>query len=172
MAALKLEWMGRYRELVRSLIYYSNASNRGGHKLNPIDGIALTKHEYQILEYLCEFSLENKIMTDISHDLGILPSIVTKATKNLLSYGLIERYRIVGNKKSIVLKPTRAGENLYIAYYTRDIQHLFDPFFKALENTSDEQLAEFKHAIDMLSQDWQQFSDKIIAGDSIEKIDE
>ena len=111
-------------------------------------------------------------MTDISHDLGILPSIVTKATKNLLSYGLIERYRIVGNKKSIVLKPTRAGENLYIAYYTRDIQHLFEPFFKALENTSDDQLAEFKHAIDMLSQDWQQFSDKIIAGDSIEKIDE
>ena len=71
---MELKWMGRYRELVRALIYYSNSSNRGMFKkmLNPVNGIALSKPEYQILEYLCEFENENKIMADIAHDLGII----------------------------------------------------------------------------------------------------
>lgn len=69
---MELKWMGRYRELVRALIYYSNSSNRGMFKktLNPVNGIALSKPEYQILEYLCEFENESKIMADIAHDLG------------------------------------------------------------------------------------------------------
>lgn len=46
--------------------------------LNSVNGIALSKPEYQILEYLCEFENENKIMADIAHDLGIIPSIVTR----------------------------------------------------------------------------------------------
>lgn len=148
--------MGRYRELVRALIYYSNSSNRGMFKktLSPVNGIALSKPDYQILEYLCEFENENKIMADIAHDLGIIPSIVTKSTKILVSHGLVERYHIAGNRKNIVLKPTRAGREIYIECYTRDIEKLFIPFFKSLEGLTDEQLKTVEQAIYTLGADW------------------
>ncbi len=161
---MKLEWMGRYRELVRALIYYSNTSNRGSiiKTMPPVDGIALSKHEYQILEYICEFENENKIMTDISKDLGILQSIVTKASKNLLSNGLIERYRISGNKKNIVLKPTEKGRNTYIQYYTRDIQKVFTAFFNSLEGFSDEQIEQLERSIRTLGSSWGELSEELL----------
>ncbi|MBR0207850.1 MAG: winged helix-turn-helix transcriptional regulator [Oscillospiraceae bacterium] len=169
---MSVEWMGRYRELVRSLIYYSNASNRGGHKLPSINGVSLTKHEYQILEYLCEFKASNRIMADISRDLGILQSIVTKATKVLISYGLVDRYRIVGNRKNIVLKPTPAGEELYFAYYTRYIRDIFEPFFEVLGKADSEDLVMFQRAIDTLGNHWRSFADEVIANELLEKISE
>lgn len=160
--------MGRYRELVRALIYYSNSSNRGMFKktLSPVNGIALSKPEYQILEYLCEFDNENKIMADIAHDLGIIPSIVTKSTKTLVGYGLAERYHIAGNRKNIILKPTQAGRKMYIDCYTGDIEKLFIPFFNALDGLTDEQLKTFERAIYTLGTDWGALSD-----DLLQKID-
>ena len=169
---MDVEWMGRYRELVRSLIYYSNASNRAGHKLPPVDGVSLTKHEYQILEYLCEFSEANRIMTDVSRDLGILQSIVTKATKNLIAYGFVERYRIVGNRKNIVLKPTQKGREVYSAYYTRDIEKVFKPFFRSLDGADEKELEMFRAAVDALSNKWHEVSEDVIANEMIEKMTE
>lgn len=164
---MELSWMGRYRELVRALIYYSNSSNRGLFKktLTPIGGIALSKPDYQILEYLCEFEGENKIMVDIAHDLGIIPSIVTKSTKALVSNGLIERYHISGNRKNIILKPTQAGRDMYTQCYKKDIEKLFIPFFRALDGLTDEQLKTFENAIYSLGSDWGALSDVL------EKID-
>lgn len=161
---MELKWMGRYRELVRALIYYSNSSNRGMFKntLNPVNGIALSKPEYQILEYLCEFENENKIMTDIAHDLGIIPSIVTKSTKNLVANGFAERYHISGNRKNIVLKPTQAGREMYIRCCTKDVEKLFIPFFKALEGFTDEQLKTVENAIYALGADWGELSDQLL----------
>lgn len=165
---MELSWMGRYRELVRALIYYSNSSNRGLFKktLIPVDGVALSKPDYQILEYLCEFENENKIMADIAHDLGIIPSIVTKSTKVLVSNGLVERYRMAGNRKNIILKPTQAGREMYVKCYTRDIEKLFIPFFRALDELSDEQIRTFEKAIYSLGSEWGALSD-----DLLEKID-
>lgn len=165
---MELSWMGRYRELVRALIYYSNTSNRGtAVSMARVGEISLSKMEYQILEYICEFENENRIMTDISRDLGILQSNVTKATKHLLTYGLAERYHMKGNKKSIVLKPTEAGKEIYAQYYARDVQPIFQPFFDFLDQCSDEQLRQFETAVRILSCDWQIYSDSLL-----EKIDE
>lgn len=139
---MDLKWMGRYRELVRELIYHSNsASLNHNYPLTAIeDGITLTKHEYQILEYLLEFDEKNHIQSRIAQDLGIQPSMMTNAAKRLLSMGLIERYRIEGNRKSIVPKITPKGEAAYWAYCTRDALPLFEPFFDMLQSISDEDL--------------------------------
>lgn len=153
--------MGRYRELVRALVFYSNNSNRGVlRRLPSTKKPHLTQHEYQILEYICEFEDCNRIMTDISKDLGILQSNITKATKHLLELGLIERYRFPGNKKNIVLKPSALGLKTYEMYYTEDIIPVFAAFFETLDGFSDEQLAQFEKAIWSLSQRWGDLSDK------------
>ncbi|MBQ8535969.1 MAG: MarR family transcriptional regulator [Clostridia bacterium] len=164
---MKLEWMGRYRELVRALIYYSNCSNhsRSGVRttMEKVDTeVSLSKHEYQVLEYILEFQEENKIQAEISRDVGLLPCMVTKITKRLLSLGLIERYRLKGNRKSIILKPTPKGEATYWSYCNRDIQKLFQPFFAALENFSDQELAEVEKAIRILSRSWGDFGESLL----------
>ena len=48
---MKLEWMGKYRELVRSVVYFSNCSNRnvlrgGRGDYEP----HLNQHEWQVLD--------------------------------------------------------------------------------------------------------------------------
>lgn len=163
---MELTWMGRYRELVRALIFYSNCSTRsqkiGMGKV--CSGITLTKHEYQVLEYIVEFENENRIQSDISRDVGIQPCTVTKVTKNLLAQDLIERYRNKGNKKSIILKPTELGKQVYTAYYARDIQNLFLPFFDVLSDFSDEEIEKIRAALTVLSGKWVSY------GDMLEKV--
>lgn len=165
---LELTWMGRYRELVRALVYYSNASNRGTHgKVKSDLAYGLNQNEYQILEYICEFENENRIMTDISRDTGILQSIVTKATKRLVELGLVERYRIVGNRKSVILKPTEQGKQTYVQY-AEQVCAVFAPFFQSMEGFSDEQLKRFEQSVRALGGDWGESSDNTTA--NLEKI--
>lgn len=156
--------MGRYRELVRALIFYSNCSNRSfGVNLTSLkNGVTLNKHEYQTLEYLVEFEDENKISADIARGIGILPSSVTKATKRLLSLGLIERFHIKGNKKSIILRPTKEGISAYHEYVQRDIQDVFLSFFKELDHFSDEDLTHLENAVHILSRSWEHLESKVL----------
>lgn len=147
--------MGRYRELIRALIFYSNSSNRTVLTSKHADDVfELTQHEYQILEYICEYENDNKIMADIAKDTGILQSNVTKATKRLVSLELVERYRLVGNKKSIILKPTALGKETYLQYVKNNIEKSFISFFYVLKDVPDEQLKIFEASIRALGTDW------------------
>lgn len=152
---MELQWMGRYRELVRAIVYYSNSSNRGSFTINRVRRPdELSMHEYQILEYVCEFENENRIMADISRDTGICQSIVTKAAKHLLSLGYVERYRLGSNRKSIVLRPSPAGRAKYLAIAHDAVAPAFTTFFKALEQFDDATLALFGDAMRTLGTDW------------------
>lgn len=152
---MELSWMGRYRELVRALVYYSNSSNRNLFTSSRKRGAGeLNMHEYQILEYICEFENDKRIMADISRDTGIAQSIITKATKTLISLGLVERYRLGSNRKSIVLRPTQAGRDKYSAIASQDVSPAFTAFFRALDGFSQEELARFGAAVRMLGADW------------------
>ena len=151
---MKLEWMGRYRELVRALVYYANSSSRSANSVKGGTGtFSLNQNDYQILEYICEFEDESRIMADISRDTGILQSIVTKSTKHLVEMGLIERFRIPGNHKSIILKPTELGKQAYLEL-AGDVEKVFQDFFKSLEPADDHELAMFEQAVRKLGGDW------------------
>lgn len=165
---MKLEWLGRYRELVRALVYYSNSSNRGVVETARGGRTPITQHEYQVLEYLCEFEEENRIMTDISRDLGIAQSNITKAAKLLIQNGYAERYRIGSNRKNIVLKPTDEGRKLYLSMCQR-VENAFLDFFSTLDSLSDEQLRTFEIAVRQLSNNWND-SDKLSSA-ALTKID-
>lgn len=156
--------MGRYRELVRALVFYSNASNRNAHG-KAQSGLTgnLNQNEYQVLEYICEFEDQNRILTAIARDTGILQSLVTKAAKRLVELGLAERYRLVGNKKSVILKPTPLGREIYLEY-CQGVREIFIPFFRSLDGFSDEELRRFEVSVRMLGGDWAELSDKTTPG--------
>lgn len=163
---MKLEWMGRYRELVRALVFYSNSSNHYiGATRKPLFPFTLNQCEYQVLEYICEFEDENKIMSDIARETGFMRSSVSKATQRLLSLNLIERFHFSGNKKSIVLKPTEAGKAAYIERY-KAIEHVFQDFFQQMDDFTDDELHKFEKAVHTLGGDWGSYSDS-----TLEKID-
>ena len=166
---MELEWMGRYRELVRSVVYFSNSSNRSVMRGNRGSaGFELTQQEWQVLEYICEFEDQHKIMADISRDLGIIPSNITKATKGLLAKGLIEKNHIVGNKKNVVLTPTESGKKMYFKILKTAIQPAFEEFFRKLDSVDEDQLKIFEDALYTLSGRWSSLSDK----KELEKIDD
>ena len=152
---MELSWMGQYRELVRALVYYSNSSNRNLFTVNRNRGPEdLSMHEYQILEYICEFENDSRIMADISRDTGIAQSIITKSTKHLIAQGLVERYRLGNNRKSIVLRPTEAGRAKYLEIALEEVAPAFTAFFEALKDFDSEQLARFGEAMRRLGTDW------------------
>lgn len=159
---MKLEWMGRYRSLVYELIYYANTSNRSGGLSEPIDGICLNQLEYQTLEDICEHEDDDHIMSDVARDLGIVQSSVTKATRRLLEFGLIAKFRFKNDKKRIILKPTELGKKVYTGIYKSSVEPVFRPFFEILEDFSDEELKKFEDAVASMSSHWKGLVDKIL----------
>ncbi|MBR5343001.1 MAG: winged helix-turn-helix transcriptional regulator [Oscillospiraceae bacterium] len=170
---MELNWMGRYRELVRAIVYYSNSSNRNlftaNRRRSPSD---LSMHEYQILEYICEFENENRIMAEISRDTGIAQSIITKATKHLIALGLVERYRLGNNRKSIVLLPTEDGRAKYLEIALGSVAPAFAAFFRSLESFDGGTLAVFEDAIRTLGTDWAKVGQEPGAEPRLTKIEE
>ena len=152
---MKLEWMGKYRELVRATVFFSNCSNRSVMRGGRGDYEPhLTQHEWQVLEYICEFEDEHRIMADISRDLSIIPSNITKATKHLLELGFIQKNRIVGNRKNVVLTPTEEGKKTYARLAEDRIGPVFDSFFEEMSAFDDEQLKIIETAFYKLSHKW------------------
>lgn len=149
--------MGRYRSLVRALVYYSNASTIAVDvKKSSVD---LSQLEYQVLEHIVEFENDTKIMADISRDLGIKPSRLTNITKRLLRLELVERYQLEYNKKNVILKPTQKGREMYVRICTTQVEPVFLKFFSELEQMSDQELEQFERAVRILSDDWRDLSD-------------
>ena len=145
---MELTWFGRYRDIVTALVYHTNCVNRSANiRENYGSGVMLTAQEWQTLETIIEHDNENLIMSDISKLLGIPLSTLSKLTKQLLSQGLVERYRIDGNRKNIILRPSKKGYLLYQEHCEAVTTPLFQRFFNKLEPLSDEQLKIISDAI-------------------------
>lgn len=155
---MKLTWMGNSRELIRSLIYYANMTTRNlSATFPPALGVELTKCEYQVLEYVVEFEDERRIMTDIANGLGLIQSVVTRSAKHLVSMGLVEKYRMSGNRKNIVLRPTERGREVYLEIKNLYVEPVFAQFLSYMESLPPERAAEFTEAINALNAPWLKF---------------
>lgn len=145
-------WMGRYRSLIHALIRYSNSFARiASQKINWGEGIELSAWEWQLLEHIIENDSQCENMLSIANSLGIAQSTISKYTKSLIRYGLVEKYQYKNNKKNIVLRATEKGFKLYETGVANDMYQHFEFLFTLLENIPDEVLDQFTHAIDAYS---------------------
>lgn len=145
---MKPDWMGRYRPLVRALVQHTNtASRNAGMKKEFAPGVMLSSQEWQVLEYLIEHEDETENMLYISERLGIAQSSLSKYTKTLCKEKLVERFHIVGNRKSIILKATEKGRQVYEYRNDHVNSELFAPLFEGLNSLPDEVIEQVAQAI-------------------------
>lgn len=149
---MAIQWHGRYGRLVSALTKHSNIVNRALNIRRDMGGgIMLTAQELQVLENLISHEDENRIMNEIALDCGIPQSSMTKATQQLLKYKFVARYRLDGNMKNIILRPTEMGKQFYNRYVDDVAIMLFEEFFAELAPLSDEQLLIFCNALEKLN---------------------
>lgn len=138
---MKIEWMGRYRPFVRALVQHTNTVTRSALEKHEMrSGILLSAPEWQMLEYLIEHENDMHNMADISESLGIAQSSLSKYAKYLCGIGLVERYRMEGNRKNIILRPSDAGRDFYCTIVDAFMKDSFSILFQALEDVPDDML--------------------------------
>ena len=145
------EWMGRYRPLVAALVHHVNCVSKQGPPQFIYEDIYLTPNEWQVLEYIVEHREDDQHMINMSEALAIPQISFSKLIEKLCKDGLIERYRLAGNKKNIILKPTPLAVTAYEFHTAELYQKMFQPFFDQLECFADEELERFTHAINVFS---------------------
>ena len=146
---MAIQWHGRYGRLVSALTKHSNIVNRALNTRHDMGrGIMLSSQELQVLENLISHEDENRIMNEIALACGIPQSTMTKATQQLLKYRFVARYRLDGNMKNIILRPTEMGKQFYNSYVDNEAKMMFEEFFADLAPLSDEQLLIFCRALE------------------------
>jgi DNA-binding MarR family transcriptional regulator len=150
---MKLEWLGRYRELLRRQIRYNNIYARTcNDSIEDADGISLTAQQWQTLESIVEFEDENQNMVSLSALLGIPASSFSKQVRFLQNQGLVDKYQKKGNRKDIILKPTEKGRLCY-QKRTSTIKALWEERFSLLDRLSDEDLSLVEEYLGRMTED-------------------
>ena len=149
---MDINWMGRYRQLVETIVKHRNAFARVmNSKTEQYEEVSVSILEWEVLEYIIEHENDDASMAQLSNRLCIPPSSLFKLSKTLCNYGLVAKYQMVGNKKNVILKPTEKGLNYYINRAEMLNDSIFGQFFEELSEFSDEELAHIVRAIDILT---------------------
>ena len=143
----------RYSPLIQAIIKHSLIVNSG---LNDVvrlrDGIEITMQEWLVVEAVVEQRNEFNSMVEISRRTGIPASTFFRFVSHLQKLGLIEKYRIQGNKKSIVLRPSELGLELYNERTNSERNAIWGDFMAALNQFSDSEIAVFTDAFKKLTE--------------------
>lgn len=145
---MKIEWMGRYRDLLKALVLHSNMTSRiSGMPADIAEGISLSPYEWQVFECILEHEDENVNMIYMSNELALPQSTFSKITKKLCKCGIVQRYQVPGNRKNIILRGTDLGRKIYLEHVEQVLKKVFEPFFAELENLPDEAIQTFTSAL-------------------------
>lgn len=150
---MKQNWKGRYGDLVASIVRFNNIAARNSTLQTKYEeyGFSLSAQEWQVLEYLLEHPDSHAPMAFISQQLGIATSTLTKYSAKLVKLGLVEKYKTADNRKNIILRASRIGEQFYYQMVDRFMKSNFEDFFKSLASLSDEQLTNLTEGIGSLA---------------------
>ena len=149
---METAWMGRYRDLIASLVRHVNIASTGNYERNNLgNGVLLRPVSWQTLEYSIEHIDHTDNMSDIARNLGITQSTFSKLVKELVSYGFVEKYMATNNRKNVILRPTEKGIAFYHQYNDSMNKGLFTDFMAELDSFTDEEIERFTHALDTLT---------------------
>ena len=147
------EWMGRYRPLVAALVQHTNINEQKADARFVLEkGIAVSLHEWQVLEYIILHEAEQERMIHISEQLGIPQSSFSKMVTNLCRLGLVEKHQAAGNRKNVILKPSRRAKEIYRARTRTTREEMFAPFFDCMKDWTDEELTRFTRALEVFNE--------------------
>ncbi len=141
---MKLEWLGKYRDFIESLIRYTNSYGqvytvRGFHKTS----VPCTLAQIQVLEYILENEEKHQNMARVAARLGISPSCFSKNVKQMTGLGLLERYRTNQNQKEIIIKASPLGRQVYEEYHGKLFERRFRKTFELLDTIPEEHIRTF-----------------------------
>lgn len=148
---MKLEWMGKHRELVEKVIRYGNRYALVYRRPMPItDEVALSSLEVQVLEYLLENEELKLNMAGIARRLGVSGSAFTKCAAKLAGMGLLEKYHRDGNKKDVIVLVSDYGKQVYGAY-VQQYTGWIEVVNQMLEGTPEKYISRFARVMDYVS---------------------
>lgn len=150
---MKLEWMGEYRELIAALFRFGNAYSQIAKQPTVGVKVRFGPYEVQIMEHILEYGDQNKNMIWYANKLGIQRSTFSKCIKKLTDKGLIEKYRLVNNKKNVILRVSPLGMEEYTKYIDVAKKTWFDEFFQILSSMNPESVRDIKYVLDRWG-DW------------------
>ncbi len=131
----------RYLPLFHAIKKHTNIVSSGINDKIPVnDHDSITIQDWWVAELIVEQREEYYSMVELSRMIGIPPSSFFRAVSHLQKAGLVEKYRIQGNKKNIVLRPTEKVLTMYAKRSTEVRDEIWGDFFKELDGFSDEEI--------------------------------
>ena len=138
---MKLEWMGRYREIIGNFYRSANGYSQICKSEMFGDPVLFSPYEVQIMEHIMEHADEHRNMKWYASRLGLSQGTYSKYVQKLVKKGLLEKYHTSENKKDIILMVSPLGLEEYKAYAAIAETQLFHELFSYLDSVSE---AEFE----------------------------
>lgn len=140
---MKLEWMGKYRALVESMIGMGNAYSQVAKNEIFGDEVKLNSVQLQVMEYTLENEELNQNMSQIAERLSISQSNFSKITNQLVKKGMLEKFHTRSNSKNVIIKVTDKGRKFYNEYSINDSTDVWRRIFKILDDVDEKQIDKF-----------------------------
>ena len=140
LSAMKLEWMGPYREIIGN--FYRSANGYSQICKNEMFGepVLFSPYEVQIIEHILEHADQHRNMKWYASRLGLSQATYSKYVQKLVDKGLVEKYHTSGNKKDIILMVSPLGLKEYREYAVVAASQLFSELFRYLDSISEAEL--------------------------------
>lgn len=150
---MELKWFGEYRNLIEKLILYGNSYARTYKMVCPRShGFELSPAEIQVIEYLLENEDRQENMQEISKRLGISASSFTNLVARLTNIGLLEKYHMSHNRKSVIVLVSSLGKEVYNEYSKEAQENLVEPIAEILKDVPREYIDAFSNTLDFLAE--------------------
>ncbi len=126
-------WMGKYRDLVESIIFLCNRSaTRFNMPQYYNTSVPLTAIQIQIIEYALED--KNEKMSELAERIGITRGAFSNNVTKLVALGLIEKEHRGSNQKELFITVTEKGRQEYKNY----AKLVYDLTFRQIFSMADE----------------------------------
>ncbi len=126
-------WMGKYRDLVESIIFLCNRSaTRFNMPQYYNTSVPLTAIQIQIIEYALED--KNEKMSELAERLGITRGAFSNNVTKLVALDLIKKEHRGNNQKELFITVTEKGRQEYKKY----AQLVYDLTFRQIFSMADE----------------------------------